>query len=135
MDEIRKTILKIFTDWTKIKVMIHLSEKKVYPKAREIWWVSVGQNIGVEINGKNQNFERPVLILKVFNDDFILVASISSTKRKGKYYHDFKTAENKDNVVVLSQLKSISSKRLIRKIGDMPSEDFINIKNKIRKLI
>ncbi|MEK9185129.1 MAG: type II toxin-antitoxin system PemK/MazF family toxin [Patescibacteria group bacterium] len=133
--DVFKEILKIFVSWTKLKVKIHLSEREVYPKVREIWWTSIGQNIGVEINGKNENFERPVLILKVYNNDFILVVSISSTKKEGKYYYIFKNIESKDNVVVLSQLKSISSKRLIRKVGEVTNVDFMNIKNKIRKLI
>ncbi|KKP55890.1 MAG: hypothetical protein UR50_C0014G0005 [Parcubacteria group bacterium GW2011_GWC1_34_10] len=135
MEDAIKSILKIFTDWTKIKVAVHLSEKEVYPKVKEIWWASLGQNIGVEINGKNENFERPVLILKVFNNNFILVVPISSTKKEGRYYYIFKNTENKNNILILSQLKSISSKRLIRKVGDMSSEDFMIIRDKIKKLI
>jgi len=135
MEEKYKSILEIFVNWTKIKTRIHLSEKEIYPKAREIWWASVGQNIGIEINGKNENFERPVLILKVYNKNFILIVPISSTKKSGKYYYVFKNEEEKDNVVVLSQIKSISTKRLVRKIGDMSQKDFLNIKNNIKKLI
>jgi hypothetical protein len=36
---------------------------------REIWWSSIGLNIGVETNGKSDHFERPVLIVKKFNKD------------------------------------------------------------------
>jgi len=135
MEDKIKSILKIFVDWTKIKVMVHLSSKEVYPKNREIWWASLGQNVGIEINGKNENFERPVLVLKVFNKDFILIVPISSTKKEGKYYFIFKNTENKDNIIVLSQIKSISSKRLIRKVGEVSAEDFIKIKNKITEFL
>ena len=41
--------------------------KDFYFSEREIWWCSVGINVGVEVNGKNSKFERPVLVLKKFN--------------------------------------------------------------------
>ena len=69
-----KEILKTFVSWTKLKVKIHLSEKQIYPRVRGIWWVSLGQNIGVETNGKNDKFERPAVIIKVFNNFSVLVA-------------------------------------------------------------
>ena len=45
MEDAVKSVLKIFVAWTKIKVTVHLSEKAVYPKVKEIWWASLGQNI------------------------------------------------------------------------------------------
>ena len=67
--EITRELIKIFANWTKLKIRIHASEanKDVYFKEGQIWWASVGQNIGVEANGKNENYERPVVILKKFN--------------------------------------------------------------------
>lgn len=56
-----------FVDWTKLKIATHFSNKNVYFREGEIWWVSIGQNIGNEQNGKNTNFERSVLIFKKFN--------------------------------------------------------------------
>lgn len=81
--EITIVILQKFIAWTKLKARIHVSEKIIYPKRREIWWASLGQNIGVEINGKNNNFERPVLVIRVFNKNSVLVLPISSTEKTG----------------------------------------------------
>ena len=39
---------------------------------KDIWWVSVGVNVGFEEDGKNDNFVRPVLVLKKFNNDMFL---------------------------------------------------------------
>ena len=85
MDDIKKSILKIFVAWTKLKVMVHFSEREIYPKTREIWWASLGQNIGVEINGKNDNFERPVVIIKVFNKFGVL----HNTNNSGSIFFNF----------------------------------------------
>ena len=56
-------ILKSFIEWTKLKIKIHFRKENVYFKEREIWWASLGMNIGYEENGKNETFERPTLVL------------------------------------------------------------------------
>lgn len=128
MDEAFKEILKIFVSWTKLKVKIHLSERAVYPKVREIWWVSLGQNVGVEVNGKNAGFERPVVVIKVFNNFGMLVAPISSKIKKGKYFIEFINEDGTKNIVNMSQIRSVSSKRFIRKVGELKIADFERLK-------
>jgi len=128
-------IIKIFANWTKAKIKIHLVGKNIYPKQKEIWWASLGQNVGVEINGKNDSFERPVLVIKVFNNQFILIVPISSKLKTGKYYYKFINNNGEENVVVLSQIRSISSKRLVRKVSEMSAKEFSEIKRKIIEII
>jgi mRNA interferase MazF len=52
------------------------SHYKVSPpplfKERDIWWVSIGVNVGFEEDGKHEKFLRPVLILKKFNKELFL---------------------------------------------------------------
>ena len=61
---------KDFDKWNTEKKLIDQriinKDKFFYP--REVWWCSAGLNIGVESNGKNKNFERPMLIIKKFNN-------------------------------------------------------------------
>lgn len=135
MEDITKQILKIFVDWTKLKVRVHLSDKEVYPKVREIWWVSLGQNIGVEVNGKNDNFERPVVIIKVFNNLGVLVAPISSKIKEDKYFIKFVNHEGEENIINMSQIRSISTKRFLRKVGDLSVEDFEKVKESYRLFV
>ena len=45
---------------------------------REIWWCSIGINLGDEQDGKNELFERPVLILKKFNNKVAWVLPMST---------------------------------------------------------
>ena len=37
----------------------------------EIWWCSLGVNVGDEQDGKNDLFERPVLIVRKFNNSIV----------------------------------------------------------------
>jgi mRNA-degrading endonuclease toxin of MazEF toxin-antitoxin module len=126
--KITKELLKTFVDWTKLKIKLHSSQVKVYPKPKAIWWASLGQNIGVEINGKNEKFERPVVVIKVFNNLGVLVAPISSTIKKGEYFIEFTNTDGERNIINMSQIKSISSQRFIRYVGELSNEDFEKVK-------
>ena len=59
--------IKDFDKWNKKKKEINYSIQNILPKIREVWWLSIGLNVGVEEDGKNNNFKRPVLVIKVFN--------------------------------------------------------------------
>lgn len=58
---------KDFDGWHPVKK--GLDERTVIPtfRRREIWWCSTGINVGVEQDGKNHHYERPVLVVCKFN--------------------------------------------------------------------
>lgn len=58
-------MLKKFLEWIGIKEKIHNTSRgpRLY-KEGDIWWCAVGENIGIEINGKGKMFSRPVLVYK-----------------------------------------------------------------------
>jgi len=129
-------IFKKFVAWTKIKIKIHLSARQIYFREGEIWWVNLGANVGHEEEGKNENFEHPVLILKKFNE-FLLWAIPLSTKIKENnlYYYHYKL-NGREYSAILPQFRVLSSKRLLRKIGMFPLlEDYEKIREAIKKLI
>ncbi|KKS77168.1 MAG: hypothetical protein UV64_C0001G0004 [Parcubacteria group bacterium GW2011_GWC1_43_11b] len=132
--KITRELIKIFIDWTKLKIRVHALDRPnvIFPKKKEIWWASLGQNIGVEINGKNDNFERPVLIIKVFNNESVLVVPISSTIKVSKYNINF-INDRKENSVIISQIKMVSTKRLLRLVAEMEDFNFDKILVAIKK--
>jgi len=127
--------LKLFIEWTKLKIRIHISpEKELFFHEREIWWASLGVNVGYEQNGKHERFERPILVVKKFNNEVLWSLPLSSKEKIGKYY--FQTEyEGEKSVVILSQLRLVSSKRLIRKIRKLPSKEFKEIKNILKSFL
>lgn len=62
---------KDFDKWNIEKKIVdaRVVNKNLFFYAREIWWCSTGLNVGVESNGKHDNFERPMLIVKKFNSE------------------------------------------------------------------
>ncbi|MFW0862376.1 MAG: type II toxin-antitoxin system PemK/MazF family toxin [Candidatus Komeilibacteria bacterium] len=127
--------LNKFIEWTKLKIRIHIAdEREVFFREKEIWWASLGVNIGYEQDGKNKNFERPVIIVKKFNKD-LFWAIPTTTKIKDKHYY-FKFSYNgSKQSTILSQLKLFSSKRLIRKIGLIEDNYFLDIKDRLKNYL
>ena len=135
MSSLKQKILRWFLEWAKLKPQLHFSENSAFPKKREIWWVSLGHNIGVETNGKNDTFERPVLVIKVFNAHSSLVAPISSKIRKDQYLFQFKNILGMPNVANLSQLRTLSSKRFRRLVGEIDAGEFDRIREVVKDFL
>lgn len=135
-------ILRRFIHWTKIKFRLHTeTEPHFYFREREIWWCSLGANIGHEQDGKNQDFERPVLILKKFNLHMLWILPLTRAQKVDKskptfarYYFALEQGGER-SFVVLSQIRTISSKRLTRKMRTVQKDEFEAIRQKIKGLI
>lgn len=128
-------IKTIFVDWIKLKIKLNsLDNKKVFFKERDIWWVSLGKNIGREQDGKNENFTRPIVIIKKFNHETFLCLPASTKVKNGKYYYILER-NGKKYSINLSQLRLLSNKRLIKKMWRIEKEDFIKIKEVLKEFI
>jgi mRNA interferase MazF len=54
---------KDFDRWNKKKKALNETDFTDYVHEREVWWCALGVNVGLEADGKHDNFERPVLVL------------------------------------------------------------------------
>ena len=125
--QISQEIIKRFADWIKIKVRLHVLPKGAYFKAGEIWWASVGRNVGVESNGKNKGFERPILILKKFNKSMLLAIPVSTKIKEDQHKVIFMNG-NKKYSTNLSQMRVLDSKRLLRMVAKISNSDLTEVK-------
>lgn len=125
---------KDFDGWNKLqKFMDEQQPKNIFFKIREIWWCSLGINIGSEENGKNSLYERPVLIEKIFNGDMVRVIPLTS-RLKDNAFHVIITFGAYKNSAALSHMRTISPKRLSRKIGRLDNDQFAVVKEKLKAL-
>ena len=122
--------MKNFDKWNEQKKKIHQVEFSGFIHEREIWWCSLGFNIGDEEDGKNDNFERPVLVLKKFNRKIVLAVPLSTKIKDNPYYFPF-THEDTKFAVILSQLRLLSTNRFARRIRKIDNTLFKQIKEKI----
>jgi hypothetical protein len=57
--------MKRFLQWIGLKEKLHeVTAKPPLVRERDLWWVSFGENVGSEMNGKSKLFSRPGLVLK-----------------------------------------------------------------------
>jgi mRNA interferase MazF len=78
---------KDFDKWNNLKKIFEKEERKFFAHPREIWWCSLGVNLGAEIDGKNDNFERPVLVANVYSRETMLVLPITSKEKNDKFHY------------------------------------------------
>jgi len=132
-------IVKKFVVWTKLKIRLHHKAddkvKRLYFREKEIWWAHLGKNIGHEEDGKNNNFERPIIVLRKFSRYLFLgVPTSTKIKSKNDFYHTFRYGDQNYSAI-LSQMRPISTNRLIRRIGSLSAGEFRQIKDKAIQLI
>lgn len=127
--------VKNFDIWNREKKHIDaLPYERFHFHEREIWWASLGLNVGDEQDGKNDLFERPVLILKKFNDKVVLILPLTSQSKEGKFYQSIKYGE-KTSTVILSQIRLLSVKRFRRFVRKISYSQFKAVQNKLQNLL
>jgi mRNA interferase MazF len=132
--------LDIFDEWSILKKCISVKSSLGKYHEREIWWCSLGKNIGNEQDGKNNNFERPVLVLKKWNKDFFIgIPMTTKNKVKSKdekfYYKYFSDEENQGSYFMLTQVRVFISKRLVRKLNFVREFVFVDLKKHLSKIL
>jgi len=125
---------KDFDKWNDKKKKLDKKERSILTSPRQIWWASIGLNIGDEEDGKNQHFERPVLVIKTFNRRVFLGVPITSQRKENKFYFEIEY-NNKKYYLILSQIRLFSNKRLLRKITKINAQTFLKIKDNLGKII
>jgi mRNA interferase MazF len=101
--------------------------------SRGVWWASVGENVGSEINGKSALFSRPVIIYKKLSHGFYFVVPTTTQNRSGSWFVPFRQ-QDKKMVACLHQARSIDHRRLSSKLGTIDDEDFERVKAGFRAL-
>lgn len=110
-----------FNIWNEVKKGIQNMEP-VSIKAGEVGWASLGFNIGTEVNGSNDNFERPVLIIRYLNKETVLALPITSTRKYLPLYVPIHI-DGKEYYVSLAQVRVLSTRRISRMRGQISNKE------------
>ena len=125
---------KRFNEWINLKSSLDKqSNRPPLVSKGDIWWISVGENVGSEISGKDTLFSRPAIILKKLAHGFYFIIPTTTKPRKGTWYVDFKH-QSIDMVACLHQARAIDYRRLSSKLGTLDDEDFARIKKGFQEL-
>jgi mRNA interferase MazF len=127
-------MLKRFLEWIGLKEKLHKSEH-VPPlfNEGEVWWCAVGENIGIEVNGKGEAFSRPVYIYKKLSRNGFFGIPLSTVSKTGSWYVEISFQDQKI-VTNLAQCRVFSHLRMYEKMGDLDEADILKIKNGFLRL-
>jgi len=126
---------KDFNAWNVKKIETETQDKVIIFYEREVWWSVIGINLGVEINGKHALFLRPSIVIRKFNKDMALVVPTTTQDKNNKYYLKVMGEDMKTYNTCLSQIRTISTKRLVRKIGMITHTDYLNLVERLAVMI
>lgn len=118
----------LFDNWNIVKKKLHQKEKEVeYFREGQIWWCSIGQNLGSESYGKGLTFTRPILVYKKLSERIFLGIPLTTKIKIGTWYVTIKQ-NKKDITAQFNQVRIYDKKRLRNKMGEIDDEDFKKIK-------
>lgn len=143
---------KDFDGWNSFKKELEILESPLLDKKTgkylfkegQIWFCSLGVNVGTEICGKNKDFERPVLIIRKSKRHYICLPLTSQKPTNLNFYHDisYQYTDKNNNTstiissfVILSNPMSLDVLRLSRKVKRIKDEELILIRAKLSNYI
>lgn len=127
--------MKRFLEWFGVKQKINNLEYNP-PLLREgdLWWCGVGENVGIEVNGKSRDFTRPVIVIKKFGRLGFLGIPTSTKKRIGTWYVSF-SHQGIEETAMLAQIRVFSYKRLHKKMGELDGANLHKVKEALARLL
>jgi mRNA-degrading endonuclease toxin of MazEF toxin-antitoxin module len=133
-----------FDVWNVEKKQLHARENFPRPKRRQVWWFSIGQNVGQEQSCAD-GFGRPVLVVAVFGNIFwgLPITSSDPDGKKArsplyikldgmKYLDELFVEKTLHGFIALRHLKSFDSRRLVRKLTRLDNATFDSIINTLK---
>ena len=125
---------KDFQQWHTKKEFLHKEKIRPFFHEGEVWFCSLGANVGFEQDGRGVDFLRPILVVKKFNQELCWGLPLTRSQKQGQYYFSF-TLNRQISTAILSQLRLIDGKRLQYRIGDVVADDFGIIRKRLAQLL
>lgn len=124
-----KNYFLLLLDWLRASIFLQDKKSRRTFNEGEMWWCSIGMNIGMEIFGKGRNFSRPVVIFKKIGKDSFLGIPMTMQLKDGSWYVPvfYGGVERR---AILSQIRVFDGKRLIKFVGTLSHKNFDDVKEK-----
>ena len=120
-------------DWFELKKRLSTKESPLFFKEGEIWWCSIGFNLGDEIYGKGELFNRPVLIFKKFTSNSFLGLPLTSKDKRGSWYVSVQHTTGK-SCVVLNQARVLDKRRLTKRMCAIDDFEYERVRSNFLSL-
>ena len=126
--------LKQFDEWNELKKKIDNKNIEIKFSVRNIYLMSVGQNVGYETFGKGDEFLRPVLVYKKLSKETFIGIPLTSKQKEGSYYFSF-NFKGKISIAMFNQIRVFDIRREKVFYGRISQNTFDNLKKKFLDFI
>ena len=120
---------KNFDEWNELKKKIDNKNIELKFSVRNIYLMSVGQNVGYETFGKGEEFLRPVLVYKKLSKETFIGIPLTSKQKEGSYYFSF-NFKGKTSIAMFNQIRVFDIRREKVFYGRISQNTFDNLKKK-----
>lgn len=126
---------KNFESWHQLKTQLDSIENAPLFHECEVWWCSIGMNIGYELYGKDDKFVRPILILRKYSHyTFFGLPLTSKQKPDRKAYYPLAFQKGQGSLI-LDQGRTFDCRRLVKRMGKISDSKVIAIREALREFI
>lgn len=127
LDAAEEVVSTPVRSWADVKAGLNTtSDERIFSEG-DVYWAAVGENIGVEINGKNSRYSRPVVILRKLSPKGFIGVPLTSRGHSGSWYIPFEF-QGRAEYACVHQMRSMSTKRLYERMGRLSDEDLRRIR-------
>lgn len=128
-------IIKSFLSWFEIKPKLDERNAKVPSfSEREIWMCHWGVNVGFELDGKNEEALRPIIVFKKLSHETFLAIPLSTGRKEGSWYSP-SLVQEVEGRYCMNQIRMIDRKRLKYRIERVVEKDFQNLKEDFKRFM
>ena len=126
-----------FDRWNTIKKLLahDVPLPLAFPKNGEVWMCTLGKNLGREQNGGSQDFSRPVLVIKKFNNEIFWVVPLSTKQKPLDFYFNYNDPSGAPVATILAQLRLVSINRFRRDIYVLPATLLREVRARLRAFL
>ena len=123
-----------FDRWNEIKKRLarNAPTPPAFPKSGEVWMCTLGKNLGRKQNGSSQDFSRPVLVVKKFNNEIFWVVPLSTKQKPLDFYFNYNDPSGAPVAAILAQLRLVSVNRFRRDIYALPVAQLREVRARLR---
>ena len=126
---------KDFESWHGLKKKIDAGNENRFYKERQIWWCSLGVNVGSEQDGKDKGFVRPIIVLRGLSRKTCLVVPLTTSANINKNRIKVGVVDGEEASAIVSQIRTIDTKRFLNRIGIVNKTIFESIRKAVRDLL
>ena len=124
-----------YDKWNNLKKKLANKNKVIKFSQGNIYFMSVGHNIGYEIYGHDDLFLRPVLVYRKLSSTSFIGIPLTSKQKEGNYYFTFRYTDKTLSTACLNQIRTFDIKRAEYYDGYIKLSDYSKLRDKLKEFL